>query len=400
MDIETWVRKRFDILGPVLNERQRRLLAAADAQALGHGGVTLVSRATGLSRPTVQRGLKDLAAGPEEMSRARRPGGGRKRTTEKDPSLLGDLEALVDPTERGDPESPLRWTCKSTRHLAKALTERGHAVSHRLVAELLAEQGYSLQANMKTLEEGSGHPDRDSQFRYIDRTARRFMKQKCPVISVDAKKKELVGPFKNAGEEWRQKGRRRLVNGHDFADPELGRAFPYGVYDVGKNQGWVSVGCDHDTAAFAVSSVRRWWHAMGEQLYAAASRLLICADGGGSNGYRLRLWKVELQALANETGLDITVCHYPPGTSKWNKIEHRLFSQISMNWRGQPLVSHEVVVALIAATTTTTGLTVQAAFDPTAYPTKVRVTDEQLAAVRLRPHRERGKWNYTIEAVR
>jgi len=388
------------MLRPILDERQRRLLAAADAQALGHGGVTLVSRATGLSRPTLQRGMKELAAGPRELNRVRRPGGGRKRTVEKDPSLLTDLEALVDPTERGDPESPLRWTCKSTRHLAKALTGQGHSVSHRLVAELLAEQGFSLQANMKTLEEGSDHPDRDAQFRYIDRTARRFMKEKCPVISVDAKKKELLGPYRNAGREWRPKASPRLVNGHDFADPSVGRAFPYGVYDVNMKQGWVSVGCDHDTAAFAVSSIRHWWYAMGERLYSAASELLICADGGGSNGYRLRLWKVELQNLANEIAKDITVCHYPPGTSKWNKIEHRLFAQISSNWRGQPLVSHEVVLALIVATTTTTGLVVRAELDPKEYPTKVRVSDEQLAAVRLRPHRQRGKWNYTIKAAR
>jgi len=386
-----------DVL-PHLNERQRRLLLGAQARALGRGGVTLVAAAAHVSRPTIHKGLSELAQGgvaTDATSRVRRPGGGRKSLAEKDPELLAALEALVDPDARGDPMSPLRWTCKSLRQLADALCQDGHQVSRQVVGELLHNAGYSLQANAKKLE-GATHPDRDAQFRYLNEQVKAFLMSSQPVVSVDAKKKELIGRYKNAGRAWRPTGEPEEVNVYDFPSQAEGRAIPYGIYEVGRNVGWVNVGRDHDTASFAVESLRRWWRAMGHGEYPRADRLLVCADGGGSNGYRVRLWKLELQRLADETGLQVTVCHLPPGTSKWNKIEHRLFSHISMNWRGRPLVSHEVAVELISATTTRAGLQVHAQLDTGEYPTKVKVTDEQMAAVNLRPHPYHGEWNYTI----
>jgi transposase len=330
-----------------------------------------------------------------EKGRIRRPGGGRKRTVERDPSLRQDLDRLVEPTSRGDPESPLRWTCKSVRQLAAELKRQGHQVSHRLVAELLHEMGYSLQANRKTLE-GTEHPDRNAQFEHLNQAVQLQLSLGEPVVSVDTKKKELVGPFKNGGRELRPKGLPEQVRVHDFLIPDLGRVSPYGVYDIAQNEAWVSVGTDHDTAAFAVESIRRWWHSMGEALYPRATRLLITADAGGSNGYRLRLWKLELQKLADETGLEIAVCHFPPGTSKWNKIEHRLFSAITQNWRGKPLVSHEVVVNLIGATTTRTGLQVRSELDTSRYPAGRTVSDDELEAIYLRRDPFHGEWNYSL----
>jgi transposase len=380
---------------PHLNERQRRLVGAADAQMLGYGGMARVARASGLDRSTLHRGVRDLAGAVLSAERVRQEGGGRKRISAQQPEILQELEQLVDPVTRGDPQSPLRWTCKSTRTLARTLTGRGYEVSYRVVGELLRELGYSLQANAKTLE-GSSHPDRNAQFEYLNTQVQAALAKRWPVISVDAKKKELVGPYRNNGREWQVQGKPEKVNVHDFPDPQLGKAIPYGIYDVGRNLGWVNVGCDHDTASFAVASIRRWWTQMGSGLYKKPKPLLICADSGGSNGYRLRLWKVELQELADTLGVAVTVCHLPPGTSKWNKIEHRLFSHISLNWRGRPLISHEVIVALIGATTTQTGLRVEAALDRGTYPTRVEVTDEQLAQVQLRPHAFHGEWNYSI----
>jgi Rhodopirellula transposase DDE domain len=387
--------QKYDSVWPHLNERQRRLVAAADAQLLGYGGIASVARASGLNRSTLHRGLKDLTAPALPAERVRHEGGGRKRIREQQPEIVQELERLVDPLTRGDPQSPLRWTCKSTRQLARTLTGRGYPVSYHVVAELLRELGYSLQANAKTLE-GSSHPDRNAQFEYLNTQVQTYLSKRWPVISVDAKKKELVGAFANGGREWQPKGQPEKVNVHDFPDPQLGKAIPYGIYDVGRNLGWVNVGCDHDTASFAVESIRRWWTQMGQALYKKAKQLLICADSGGSNGYRVRLWKVELQTLADALGLPVTVCHLPPGTSKWNKIEHRLFSHISLNWRGRPLVSHEVIVALIGATTTQNGLRVEAALDARSYPTRVEVSDEQLKRVQLRPHAFHGEWNYSI----
>jgi hypothetical protein len=378
-----------------LNERQRRLYLAVEARGLGHGGVARVARATGVSRPTIRQGLRELTDPIAASERVRQPGGGRKKLTERDPTLLRDLEALVEPDSRGDPMSPLRWTCKSTRQLAEALVGAGHRVSHTVVAELLNQAGYSLQAPTKTLE-GRQHPDRDAQFRYLNEQVKACLEAGQPVVSVDAKKKELVGAFKNGGREWQPKGRPEQVNVHDFPDPHLGKAIPYGIYDVGRNTGWVTVGQDHDTASFAVASLRRWWQAVGTGAYPAAERVLICADGGGSNGYRVRLWKVELQRFADQSGLAVMVCHLPPGTSKWNKIEHRLFAHISMNWRGRPLVSHEVIVDLIGATTTQAGLRVQAELDVGQYPTKIKVSDEEMASLHLIPHAFHGEWNYTL----
>jgi DNA-binding phage protein len=380
---------------PHLNERQRRLVAAADAQMLGYGGIARVARAAGLNRSTLHRGLKDLGAPVLPAERIRHAGGGRKRVREQTPAIMQELEQLVDPLTRGDPQSPLRWTCKSTRQLARTLTARGYVVSYRVVGELLRELGYSLQANAKTLE-GAQHPDRNAQFEYLNAEVQTYLAKRWPVISVDAKKKELVGQYAKGGREWQPQGQPEPVKVHDFPDPQLGKAIPYGIYDVGRNLGWVNVGCDHDTASFAVESIRRWWIQMGNALYKKAKQLLICADSGGSNGYRVRLWKVELQELADTLGVTVTVCHLPPGTSKWNKIEHRLFSHISLNWRGRPLVSHEVIVALIGATTTQTGLRVEAALDSRPYPTRVEVSDEALAQVQLRPHQFHGEWNYSI----
>jgi hypothetical protein len=389
--------RKFEVLARVLDERTRRLVAAAEAQALGFGGVTAVARASGLSRGTVMRGLAELKTAPKTARhhRIRRKGAGRKRTVDRDVTLKRDLEALVEPVTRGDPESPLRWTCKSVRRLASELKRAGHQTSHRMVAELLHAMDYSLQANRKTLE-GASHPDRDAQFHHINSKIREFQAARQPVISVDTKKKELVGNFKNQGRELRPKGNPEQVRVHDFVIPELGRAAPYGVYDVTQNMGWVSVGVDHDTAAFAAQSIRRWWDSMGTSAYPQARKLLITADSGGSNGVRVRLWKLELQKLADETGLEITICHLPPGTSKWNKIEHRLFSFISQNWRGKPLVSHQVIVNLIAATTTKTGLRVRAELDPAKYPKGVKVSDKEVAGIRLERDKFHGDWNYTI----
>jgi hypothetical protein len=389
----------FAALSSHLNERQRRLLAGAQARSLGRGGVAAVARASGMSRSTVSTGAREVDQGPELTERVRRPGAGRPRLEDRDDGLVEALDALVEPTARGDPESPLRWTCKSTRNLADALTKAGHPVSAQVVAELLGALGYSLQATSKQVE-GSAHPDRNAQFGYINNLATEHLGAAQPVISVDTKKKELVGNYANRGREWQPSGEPVRVEVHDFIDPTVGKAIPYGVYDVATDEGWVGVGADHDTAAFAVATIGRWWEMVGAIAYPKAKRLLITADAGGSNSYRVRLWKVELAKLASSAGLDITVCHFPPGTSKWNKIEHRLFSHISMNWRGRPLTSHEVVVDLIAGTTTRTGLKVRAELDRGSYPKGIEVTDEQLAAVPLNRHEWHGDWNYTITGRR
>jgi hypothetical protein len=397
------IQRRFDSLSPFLDERMRRLVAAAESQAVGYGGVSTVARATGVSRRAITAGMKELRRRkkaiqtPPAPPRIRREGAGRKRTIDKDPSLLADLDRLVDPVTRGDPESPLRWTCKSVRRLAEELQQEGHAVSYQTVAELLHALDYSLQANQKTLE-GRQHADRDAQFEYINRKAERYLKQGEPVISVDTKKKELVGDFKNGGREWQIQGQPEPVRVHDFVirEPDKGKMAPYGVYDLGRNVGWVSVGVDHDNAAFAVESIRRWWQWMGRPSYPAARRLLITADSGGSNGARVRLWKWELQQLADETGLTISVCHFPPGTSKWNKIEHRLFSFISQNWRGKPLISYEVIINLIAATTSKTGLAVRSKLDSNTYPAGVKISDQQMAELRLKRDVFHGDWNYKL----
>ena len=379
------VRQRYKVLAGVADERVRRLMLAAESLAIGRGGQVAVARATGVSRAMIQRGIREVLQ-PELQApkgRIRRTGGGRKAMVVIDPTLRDDLERLVEPTSRGDPESPLRWTCKSVRKLAAELTARGHQTSHRMVADLLHDLGYSLQANQKTLE-GSQHPDRNAQFEYVNGAVQQQLWAGEPTISVDTKKRELIGPFKNGGRELRPKGEPEQVLTHDFIIRELGRVTPYGVYDVAQNEAWVSVGVDHDTAAFAVESIRRWWWSMGYAVYPKATRLLITADAGGSNGYRPRLWKLELQKLADETGLEIAVCHFPPGTSKWNKIEHRLFSAITQNWRGKPLVSHEVVVNLIGATTTTTGLTVKSELDINQYPAGRIVSDAELSTIHIR----------------
>ena len=390
------VGKRFQLLEKALDERMRRLVAGAESLTLGYGGVSIVAAATGVSRRAIHEGIKELSD-PALLSseRVRRPGGGRKKTVDKDETLKSDLEQLVDPVTRGDPESPLRWTCKSVRKLAEELKRQGHETSHRMVGELLTEMGYSLQANQKTLE-GASHPDRNAQFEFINRQVQRRLGLREPVISVDTKKKELVGAFKNGGRERQPQGEPEKVGVHDFVDPELGRATPYGVYDMGRNVGWVNVGVDHDTAEFAVQSIRQWWKLMGKRAYPKAKRLLITADSGGSNGSKLRLWKWELQKLADEAGLSITVCHLPPGTSKWNKIEHRLFSFISQNWRGKPLISYEVIVKLIAATTTKTGLRVRSAVDRHTYQPGLKVSDEQMASLKIRFNKFHGDWNYTL----
>ncbi len=390
------IAERFRQLAPVLDERARRLVVAAEAIALGRGGITRVARATGVAREVIRTGIAELGAMERlPAGRIRRPGGGRKRTVETDPTLWPDLERLVEPVTRGDPESALRWTSKSLRTLAAELGRLGHRVSHRLVADLLHAAGYSLQANRKVLE-GGDHPDRDAQFAHLNTRVQEQLAAGEPAISVDTKKKELVGPFKNGGREWQPAGQPEAVRVHDFVDRELGRVSPYGVYDLAQNTGWVNVGIDHDTATFAVESIRRWWHRMGRALYPHATRLLITADGGGSNGARVRLWKLELQQFANETGLEIAVCHLPPGTSKWNKVEHRLFSFISQNWRGRPLVSYAVIVSLIAATTTATGLRVGCALDTNTYPAGRKVSDVELATVRLQRDPFHPDWNYTI----
>jgi transposase len=401
MDVAT-VQSKYAALSGVLSERSRRLWAATEAMSLGHGGIALVERATGISRSTITRGIREVESGASNElppERTRRAGGGRKRATDKDGTLLTDLDALVEPTTLGDPDSPLRWTSKSVRNLADELAAMGHEASYRMVARLLNESGYSLQANRKT-REGSHNVDRDAQFRYIAHRLGAQLRHGQPAISVDTKKKELVGDFKNPGREWRPKGKPELVRVHDFLIPDQGKAIPYGVYDLRRDEGWVSVGIDHDTASFAVNAVRRWWKLMGRPAYRDADSLLITADAGGSNGPRVRLWKWELQKFANKTGLSITVCHFPPGTSKWNKIEHRLFSHIAMNWRGKPLVSLAAIVSLIGATTTTSGLRIRSEIDHGSYPLGVKIADEQMAKVHLEPHAFHGEWNYTIQPAR
>jgi len=399
-DLVESLTRRYEVLRPHLSELQRRLWLGAEAAELGGGGVAVVARAVGVAPDTVRRGRTE-AQGLDAASvvTSRRPGGGRKRAEEHDPDLVGALELLIDPVTRGDPMSPLRWTSKSTRTLARTLTGDGHRVSEFVVRRLLRELGYSLQANAKTTE-GSQHPDRDAQFGYLNDQAKAHMDALNPVISVDTKKKELVGAYKNGGREWSPAGKPAPVKVHDFIDPDLGKANPYGVYDIAADTGWVSVGTDHDTAAFAVATIARWWTTVGAAAYPGATALLISADGGGSNGSRTRLFKIELAALAARTGLAITVCHLPPGTSKWNKIEHRLFSHISMNWRGRPLTSHDVIVQTIAATTTRSGLKVHAELDTNIYPTGVKIPDEQMKALEthqiLARHAFHGEWNYTL----
>ncbi|MCX6665494.1 MAG: ISAzo13 family transposase [Euryarchaeota archaeon] len=387
---------KYELIKPYLNEKAIRLFLAAEAKSIGWGGISQVSLETGVSRNTISQGLYELN-NPDiiEPTRIRKKGGGRKRALELDPQLLLDIEKLIEPVARGDPESPLRWTCKSTRTIAKELEQYGHFISHSRVADILKFLNYSLQANKKTFE-GIGHEDRNSQFEFINAKSEEFLSHGQPVISIDAKKKENVGNYKNNGVTWRPIGNPENVNVYDFVDPINGKVTPYGVYDINKNQGWVNVGTDHDTAAFAVESIRRWWLNIGKNSYPDANRLFITADGGGSNGYRTRLWKVELQKLANETGLEISISHYPPGTSKWNKIEHRLFSFISLNWRGQPLFSHQVIIDLISSTKTKTGLVVQCALDKNHYPIGIKIMDKEIEDLNMTMNIFHGKWNYNI----
>ena len=382
---------------PLLDERTRRLMAANEARALGHGGISGVSRACGLSRKAIAKGMREIEAGTAPPpGRIRQPGAGRKKITADDPGLMPALERLIEPETRGDPQSPLRWTCKSTRTLAAQLTRQKHPISHMKVAQLLHQQGYSLQGNRKT-EEGGDHPDRDAQFRHINTQVRRSLAKGTPVISVDTKKKERVGNYENKGRTWLPAKKPVKVQGHDFPHPDVPRAYPYGIYDLEQNRGFVNVGTDHDTGAFAVASIRGWWRHEGRRLYPKAKHVLITADGGGSNGSRLRLWKLELQKLADDTGLSLSVCHFPPGTSKWNKIEHRLFSFISSNWRGEPLRDYETIVKLISGTATATGLKVTCRLDRRKYPTGRKVTDEEMKHVNLKRHNFHGEWNYTIQ---
>lgn len=400
MESEQQIKEKFEALSGYLSEAALRIWVATEAKALGRGGISAVARATGMSRTTIHSGLKDLSskepgAQPKEAGRIRATGGGRKKLVEKDSGLLSALDSLVEPTVRGDPMSPLRWTCKSTPRLAKELKEQGHSICQRTVCSLLDQLGYSLQSTRKT-KEGGKNPDRDKQFRYIAGKVAEYQRAGDPVVSVDTKKKELVGDFKNEGQEWRPKGQPEEVRVYDFIDKELGKVAPYGVYDVTANQGWVSVGIDHDTAEFAVESIRRWWREMGSGLYSKAKRMLVTADCGGSNGYRVRLWRLELQKLSDELGLAIRVCHFPPGTSKWNKIEHRMFCHITQNWRGRPLLSRQVVVNLIGNTTTKEGLEIRAALDENRYQSGIKVTDEQLAELSITRDKFHGEWNYKI----
>jgi hypothetical protein len=396
------IRSRYEDLAPVMDERVTRLWAAGEARSLGRGGIAAVTAATGILGKRIRYGIRDLAemqesppSEPPRVQRVRRPGAGRKPLTEIDVTLVPDLESLIDPSTRGDPESPLRWTCKSVRKLADELRALGHEIGGQKVSELLKELGYSLQGTRKT-REGSAHPDRNSQFEHINARAKAFQRAGEPVVSVDTKKKELVGDFANRGKEWQPAGEPVPVRVHDFIDPKLGKAVPYGVYDVARNEGWVNVGIDHDTSEFAVESLRRWWRRMGRRAYPEATRLLVTADGGGSNGYRTRLWKRELQRFVDEFGLDVTVAHYPPGTSKWNKIEHRMFCHITQNWRGRPLESVESIVSLIGSTTTKAGLRIRAAIDKNQYEKAIRVSDDELASVNIKPSSFHGDWNYTI----
>ncbi len=405
MSIIESLRTKFEALMPYMDEKLRRLWAASEAGTLGKGGVRTVSFATGLSPKTIRNGIKELQTplpnltqipqNSDSPTRIRKTGGGRKKLCQTDSTLIRDLEKLIDPATRGDPQSPLRWTSKSTSKLADALTKGGHKISPRTVAKLLTELGYSLQSNRKSLKETT-HPDRDAQFQYINQQVNDFSSRRQPVISVDTKKKELIGEYYNQGQEWQRTKEPIPVKMHDFPDKQLGKVIPYGIYDIGSNKGWVNVGIDHDTAAFAVASIKQWWQEMGSLMYGEASELLITADCGGSNGYRVRLWKTELQKLATETGLKIKVCHFPPGTSKWNKIEHRMFCHITENWRGRPLVSREVVVNLIANTTTKTGLNIQAKLDQNSYPIGQKISDDELSCVNLRRDRFQGNWNYSI----
>ena len=390
-----WLRRKFRSAWPHLDERTRRIMAATEAMSLGYGGVSVVARACGLSRKAIRKGIVELQRGEPLVGRVRRPGAGRKPITESDPRLVQILESLIDEQTRGDPESPLRWTCKSTRLIAQELASKKHPISHVKVAQILHGLDYSLQGTRKT-EEGEDHPDRDAQFRHINRAVKRCLRQGLPVISVDTKKKELIGNYENAGRQWRPAKRPVAVQGHDFPGPDVPRAFPYGIYDIGRNAGFVNVGTDHDTGAFAVASIRGWWCAEGRRMYPHARSILITAAGGGSNGWRLRLWKLELQKFADQSSLGIAVCHFPPGTSKWNKIEHRLFSFISSNWRGEPLRDYETIVNLIAATTTAKGLTVTCRLDRRKYPTGRAVSDEEMKRVNLEPDAFHGEWNYFI----
>lgn len=396
------IEEKYSALRDLLDERMRRLWAAAEARSLPYGGISVVASVTGLSRTTILAGIKELRDKPsvrllKKDSRVRRPGGGRKSLKDLDPTLENDLDLLVEPMTRGDPESPLRWTCKSTRKLAEELNRQGHRVGDRKVADLLHGLHYSLQANVKT-REGSFHPDRNAQFEYINNLAKAFQKRSQPVISVDTKKKELVGDFKNNGLEWQPQNQPEKVRVHDFEDKELGKVIPYGVYDIAKNQGWVTVGTDHDTSDFAIDTILGWWKTIGRHVYPQARELLILADSGGSNGSRSRLWKLGVQRLANETSLKVTVSHFPPGTSKWNKIEHRLFSFITQNWRGRPLVSHEVIVNLIGSTTTSAGLSVKAKLSKKKYETGIKVSKEDFAQIKIKPKKFHGDWNYTISS--
>ena len=392
---ESSLRRKFSSVWLLLDERSRRLMAASEALALGYGGVSRIRRASGLSRKAIAKGIREIADGNAMPGRIRRSGAGRKNIVERDPKLLVSLDRLIEPETRGDPESPLRWICKSTRTLAAQLTRQKHPVSHEKVAQLLRDQNYSLQSNRKT-EEGADHPDRDAQFRHINTQVKRALAAGMPVISVDTKKKELLGNYDNGGQQWLPAKKPVKVNGHDFPSPDVPRAYPYGIYDLARNTGFVNVGTDHDTGAFAVASVRGWWRSEGRSLYSLARALLITADGGGSNGSRLRLWKLELQKFADETGLSISVCHFPPGTSKWNKVEHRLFSFISSNWRGEPLRDYETIVNLISRTTTAKGLQVTCRLDRRKYPTGRKVTDEEIGRVNLQQNKFHGEWNYTI----
>jgi transposase len=392
---ERLLRTKLTEVLPFLNEKQRRIVAASEAKSYGRGGVQTLARVTGISRQTIYHGLADLAKG-SVSDRIRRPGGGRKKLRVQNPDLLNKIEELVDEATRGDPESPLSWTSKSVRNVEKGLVETGYSVSYRTVARILNEQDYSLQANRKTSEGKKDHPDRDQQFRYINEQAKQFLRTRQPVISVDTNKKELVGNYKNSGREWEKKDRAVEVLSHDFPDPTVPKAVPYGIYDIGNNTGWVTVGVDADTAEFAVESIRQWWRWMGKKRYPKARGLLICAGSGGSNGYRSNLWKRELQKLANQQKLKVTVCHFPPGTSKWNKVEHRLFSFVSMNWRGRPLTDYQTIVHLIASTTTKTGLTVKVRLDTNRYQRGIKVSDEELSKIALKPHEFHGEWNYTI----
>jgi hypothetical protein len=390
------LKRKFGAAWPHLDERTRRIMAATEAVSLGYGGVSVVARACGLSRKAIRNGILELQEGTPLVGRIRRPGAGRKSITESDPSLVQTLEGLIDEQTRGDPESALRWTCKSTRAIAQELAQQNHPISHVKVAQILHGLDYSLQSNRKT-EEGQDHPDRDAQFRHINTAVKRCLRQGIPVISVDTKKKELIGNYHNAGQQWRAAKQPLAVQGHDFPGPDVPRAFPYGIYDIGRNAGFVNVGTDHDTGAFAVASIRGWWRSEGRRIYADAKTILITADGGGSNGWRLRLWKLELQKLADQTGLGLCVCHFPPGTSKWNKIEHRLFSFISSNWRGEPLRDYETIVNLIAATTTAKGLKVTCRLDRRKYPTGREVSDEEMNRVNLQRDKFHGEWNYLIK---